>query len=88
MKNMLNRQEMIDKTVAEIAKDKKQDIHQISTYDVALRLADKVVKLLPMHDVSQQSKLVCSCKNKLTDKELYYGTCLKCGNDVDEQTCG
>lgn len=85
---MLNRSQVIDKTIAEIAKEKSQTIHKVSTYDVAVRLADKVVKLLPIHGVSEQSELVCSCANKLTDKELYYGTCLKCGNDVDEQTCG
>jgi len=35
--------------------------------------------VLPQTDVSGQ---VCNCGNELTDKEIFYETCLKCGENV------
>ncbi|MBL4867479.1 MAG: hypothetical protein JKY67_14025 [Pseudomonadales bacterium] len=42
----MNRQEIIDEVVAEISKEKNIPEHEVGTYDVTLRLADRLVNLL------------------------------------------
>jgi hypothetical protein len=32
----------------------------------------------------QTTPFLCKCGNELTDKEIFYDTCLKCGNDTPE----
>lgn len=39
-----------------------------------------------LFDVSVNEVAVCSCGNKITDKELFYDTCLQCGEAIPEQT--
>ena len=35
--------------------------------------------------VGRSEQLVCGCGNKLTDKELYFGQCLQCDKNIEEQ---
>jgi hypothetical protein len=37
-------------------------------------------------DVRVNEVAVCECGNKLTDKEVFYDTCLQCGEAIPEQT--
>jgi len=49
----MNRYELIDKVVAEIAKDKGISEGEVGTYDTLLRVADIAVKKCSIPDVSQ-----------------------------------
>ena len=42
----MNRQEIIDEVVTEISKEKNIPEHEVGTYDVTLRLSDRLVNLL------------------------------------------
>ena len=48
----MNRQEIINEVVTEISKEKKISEHEVGTYDVTLKLADRLVNLLTIPVVS------------------------------------
>lgn len=38
-----------------------------------------------LHNITDQNKdLICDCGNKLTDKEIYFGQCLQCDKNIEE----
>ena len=40
----------------------------------------------PLFGVRVNEVTICECGNKLTDKEVFYDTCLQCGESIPEQT--
>ena len=45
---------------------------------------DEVIKKLTIGDVSDNEVMVCSCGNHLTEKEIFYETCLVCMATVEQ----
>jgi hypothetical protein len=82
----MNKYELIDKVVAEIAKDKGISEGEVGTYDTLMRVAEIAVKNCSIPDVSQQHELLLAYHRYLTEElsldlhELWVDKHLKANN--------
>lgn len=85
--NKMNKYELIDKVVAEIAKDKGISEDEVGTYETLLRVADIAVKNCSIHDVSVPKGTVCEHPKPWKNTPWGYKVCPKCNDIVErEQT--
>ncbi len=68
----MNRQEIIDEIVTEISKEKNIPEHEVGTYDVTLRLADRLVNLLNIPVVMPSVVYLVTNEDKMTVESAHY----------------
>lgn len=79
----MNRHDIIDEAVTQISKDKNIPEHEVGTYDITLKLADRVVDLLSSTEVNQQRELLNFFRDNWNKEQTTSGTMI-IDKDIDD----